>query len=254
MATVDFTTCQPNQEWVDRLTQSRDLLVEAGNIWTFFANRAVGAIRTREYKYAQEGSRPTIIECLDVPAYFSLLTDLLIAWCDVSVPNIDAEPLSICRDMILNYDGTIPVSDPELILSTFQRCLRLLTRIRVASFLVPTTRTGTDDEGNGATDDDAVEGVEKPGVHGLTVNLGARTIRRKGYEGTVSLDARPVVWHVFRVLFLAGDRQATLDKLRNGYPGEWNGNARNQAYNELKIAIAPLGMTVQNRQLVPLRA
>jgi hypothetical protein len=106
-----------------------------------------------------------------------------------------------------------------------------------------------------ALDDEASDsetGNEKTGVYGLIVDRKERTIQRKGCNKTVSLAARPVLWHVFRVLFDAGGAQVTIDQLLNGYPGDWNGNARNQVYRELCKLLKRLGVTVRNRRLVPL--
>lgn len=92
----------------------------------------------------------------------------------------------------------------------------------------------------------------RKGSFDMAVDYESRTIRRAGYTDVVSLQRRAILWHVFRALFVAEGQKVNLDSIRNGYDGEWNSNARNQVYLELRGLLLPLGITVVDRQLRPL--
>ena len=84
------------------------------------------------------------------------------------------------------------------------------------------------------------------------MEVGSGTIRRVGYDQEVSLEGSPTQRRVFHVLVTAArhKRQATLEEIGAKYPGEWNNNARNQIYRELRLKLKRIDLTVSNRSLI----
>ena len=68
-----------------------------------------------------------------------------------------------------------------------------------------------------------------------------------GYDKEVDLSRSSIRWHYFKVVFDAAPEQATLDSLREDYPGEWD--ARRVAVNDLNKELEKLGVKIAYRRL-----
>ena len=88
---------------------------------------------------------------------------------------------------------------------------------------------------------------EKAGVLDLLVDENKRSIRRLRYDKAVDLSGALVRWHIFSVAYSAAPEQATLDDLKDDYPGEWD--ARRNAVSELNGELKKIGIRVHNRTL-----
>lgn len=275
---TDFSKCEPDQAWLSRLNSDTEFLKEAIHAWRDYAHQLLLDIRRVAFtrRRASGGAVGEVRLTFEVPDAFNRLTDLFLVWCDTAQTGIQADPFLRYRDTVYSYSmGRRPYKSLEAIQKLLARCHRLLRRIRLAICLTPVEppsgnhvdgeeygkAEGVDDGSREHRDDDRVNDGneddrdpknEKRGEFGLVVDERKRTISRKGYPKSVSLEGNPNLWHIFLVLFRAGRKQADLDKLKNGYPGEWNPNARNQAYHALRKKLKRVGMTVGNRQLVPI--
>jgi len=90
------------------------------------------------------------------------------------------------------------------------------------------------------------EEFSKAGYLDLLVDQEKRTIRRRGHGAIVDLGTSVVGWHIFSVLFNAGESDVAEEILKSRYPGEWDG--RRNAIKELRTALIPVGVTVQHRK------
>ncbi len=88
---------------------------------------------------------------------------------------------------------------------------------------------------------------EKAGVFDLLVDENERSIRRLRYDKAVDLSGSPIRWHIFNVAYSAAPEQATLDDLKDDYPGEWD--AHRNAVSELNDELKKIGIRVHNRTL-----
>jgi hypothetical protein len=82
--------------------------------------------------------------------------------------------------------------------------------------------------------------------YGVLVNKTKRTLQRKGYRAIVDVSS-PLRWHILMVVLDAAPGQVPLEKLRTGYPGEWE--ARGPAVSDLNRRLKPLKIKVENRTL-----
>ncbi len=83
----------------------------------------------------------------------------------------------------------------------------------------------------------------------LVVDSDARTVSREGKNALVDLSSGPILWHIFQVAYTAAGRQVDLDDMSRGYPGEFNDNARTNAYVQLNRKLASIGVKLRNRVL-----
>jgi hypothetical protein len=267
MMEIDSSEWGPTREGVSRLNSDHDFLKDALQSWRSWSHHLLREIKRvafrREKPHGQEiENQPLTFE---VPESFNRLTDLFVLWCDTSRTSIHADPLLQFRDTVYMFSfGQRPRQSYEEIHRVLLHSHRLLRRIRLVASMLPVEQPGGSgaeggDEGcgdgkGGKGDDEENRNPkdEVKGVFGLSVNMTERRIWREGYEKGVCLESHTTLWHIFCILFRAGKQQAGLEQLEAKYPGEWNSNARNQAYHDLRSKLRPLGITVQNRRLVPI--
>jgi hypothetical protein len=93
----------------------------------------------------------------------------------------------------------------------------------------------------------------KPGYLDLIVNKESGEVRRvskehpNGKPKLVRFDTDSAMWHTFLVAYRAGERGATEDEWRDGYPGEWNARRKRKA--EVKEKLLGLGIDIPDRSL-----
>ena len=241
MPTTDLHDCRPNKEWLDRFKENVDEVFAAMEIWQW---DVVGLVS----QFGREdNARQGIIESkgpVDIPAYFSNLTELIVAWSDIFL-GINAQPLMrLKRQMLALRSPNIghgPAPKWNTFLEATLRSFDVVKRIELATaYKFP--RLVSDDEEPGQP--------PSPGYLDLVVQKTERLISRRGWEKCVDLSKRPVLWHVFLTVYAAKGSKADQNQMRNGYPGEYNTNALGQVYFELRDQLKGLGVTVENRRLI----
>ena len=99
--------------------------------------------------------------------------------------------------------------------------------------------------------DSASESGVIRGVYGLLVTPAARTIRREGRSTSVELARADAEWQIFRIVFDAQGSRVPYETFRTCYrAGELSGYR--SVVHHLNKKLEPLGVRVNNRQLVPI--
>jgi hypothetical protein len=97
MPTTNLHDCRPNKEWLDRFKENVDEVFAALEIWQW---DVVGLVS----QFGREdNARQGIIESngpVDIPAYFSNLTELIVAWSDIFL-GINAQQLMLLKRRML---------------------------------------------------------------------------------------------------------------------------------------------------------
>ena len=146
MPTTDLHDCRPNKEWLDKFKENVDEVFAALEIWQW---DMVGLVS----QFGREdNARQGIIESngpVDIPAYFSNLTELIVAWSDIFL-GINAQPLmrlkwqmSALRSPNIGHG---PAPKWNTFVETSLRSFDVVKRIRLATAYKFPRVTSDDDE------------------------------------------------------------------------------------------------------------
>ena len=134
MLNLDLEQCQPNRQWLDRFCGNSDELLAAIEVWSWDAIGLLSRI-AREEKIAGF-KRLTSGEEMPIPGYFERLTDLLVAWCDLFFPSVNATPLTMFRRHVVSRirpDGTWHLQYPwAAIAEAYEASIDVIRRIEIS--------------------------------------------------------------------------------------------------------------------------
>lgn len=80
---------------------------------------------------------------------------------------------------------------------------------------------------------------------GIHVDEEHRELKRDGFPH-VTASFGPSEWHIVKAAFSAGDRGATKEEWRNGYPGELVGDGPRQRKSAIRDKLRPMNLTLES--------